>query len=87
MREFLRRYISENFDDLLALDLKLARVLGAPAPHTLSSWAYLKSPFWTKFIDTIFSWLFSQTHHCYADYKRVTNGLQGTTGESHQTKQ
>ena len=81
MKQRIVQYIVENYDDLLKFDLKLARLLGAPAPHTLSSYAYFleqQGSFWGKFwrpkIDKIFEWLFSQTHHCYADYIRVTYG-------------
>lgn len=78
MKEWLNRYIQENFDDLLAFDLKLARLLGAPAPHTLSSYAYKLEQdgkpwgkFWRPVIDWIFYWLREQINHCLDDYIRV----------------
>lgn len=71
MRQRLRQYILENKADLLNLDLSLARVLGAPAPHTLSSWAYKKSRFWTVVIDLIWRWLFSVDNHCKAEYEKT----------------
>jgi hypothetical protein len=86
MKKFLQRYIAENFDDLLEMDLKLARVLGAPAPHTLSSWSHLNSPFWAKIINLFFKWVFDQDNHCELDYNRVVNGLQSTFGNRHKTE-
>lgn len=71
LRKSIARYVNENYDDLLVLDLKIARLLGAPAPHTLSSWAYKNSPFWTAIIDLLFYWLYGQRGHCKADYNRV----------------
>lgn len=78
MKDRIRNYIVENFDDLLALDLKVARILGAPAPHTLSSYAYLLECraswwgcLWRFVIDKIFLWLFEQKDHCKVDYERV----------------
>jgi hypothetical protein len=71
MRLVLLRYLTENFDDLLLLDLKLARLLGAPAPHTLSSWVHHKR--WKvleKIIDHFFKWLLNQDNHCQRDYQR-----------------
>lgn len=73
MRQAVRRYIQENWDDLLLLDLKVARLLGIPAPHTLSSWAYatrLRQPFWNHLIDAIWVWLFNELDHCENDYKK-----------------
>lgn len=74
----IRRYIDENFEDLLKLDLKLARILGAPAPHTLSSYAYLLDTqnkpwgkFWRRFIDWLFWKIDNQTEHCKKDFERV----------------
>lgn len=74
----IRRYIDENFDDLLKLDLKVARLLGAPAPHTLSSYAYMldekKKPWgmlWRPVIDWIFNKTYGQVDHCKKDYQRV----------------
>lgn len=72
MREFLQDYIRRNFQKLLKLDLRMARLIGAPSPHTLSSWAYVKSPFWRKFIDKLFWWLFNEADHCKQDYERTT---------------
>lgn len=78
MRKVLARYISENFDDLLALDLHIARLLGAPAPHTLSSYSYKLEladkrwgKFWRPIIDKIMYYILGQTDHCKADYERV----------------
>lgn len=79
LKSALSRYIRENFDDLLALDLKIARMLGVPAPHTLSSWAYYKSPFWTKFIDFLAWHILDQKDHCKGDFERVTKGAKGGT--------
>lgn len=74
----IRRYIDENFDDLLNLDLKVARLLGAPAPHTLSSYAYMLEQdkerwglFWRPVIDWFFIKLGDPPGHCYKDYKRI----------------
>jgi hypothetical protein len=73
------RYIVENFDDLLALDLKVARIAGAPAPHTLSSYAYQLEQegkrwgkLWRPVIDYLFRWLMDQEAHCRKDYERVS---------------
>lgn len=81
VKHALLRYLNENFDDLLNLDLSVARVLGAPAPHTLSSYAYKldeEGKPWGKvtrpLIDDIFRWLIDQPNHCKNDYERVTNG-------------
>lgn len=72
MRVWLLKQLVDNFDEFMAWDLKWARRLGAPAPHTLSSWAYVKSPFWTKIIDTVYGdWLIEQPNHCKQDYDRV----------------
>lgn len=78
VKVLLLRYLTENFDDLLLFDLKLARLLGAPAPHTLSSYAYSRkdSLFWRAFqiiTDKLAKWLLNQDDHCQVDYKRVTN--------------
>lgn len=96
VRDAIQRYVHENFDDLLRQDMHLARVLGAPAPHTLSSYAYrleLEGKFWGKFwrpiIDVVYgSWIMGQTNHCKQDYERV-NGetkpnepISGTTDQS-----
>jgi hypothetical protein len=81
-RVWLLRYLVENFDDLLALDLKLARILGAPAPHTLSSWAYEKSPFWTKIIDWAFLKLLGQRNHC----KGAKDGIDRQRAREEQQK-
>jgi hypothetical protein len=85
LRTRLQVYITENFEDLLALDLKWARLFGAPAPHTISSYVYLletKNKPFGKFlrpvIDKLFLWLFEQTDHCKQDFERV-NGFQRTT--------
>lgn len=86
LRLALLRYFHENFDDLLVLDLKIARLLGAPAPHTLSSWAYLKSPFWTDVIDDLFLWFLGQEEHCRKDYERVTNGIQREAEKDQRTE-
>lgn len=72
MKSAIQRYVSENYDDLLNLDMTLARLLGAPAPHTLSSYAFLKSPFWRMVIDLIFWVVWGQKNHCEKDYERVT---------------
>lgn len=79
LRLALLRYLNENFDDLLALDLKWARILGAPAPHTISSYAWkleqenkLWGKLWRPMIDWIFKWLLEQEDHCYKDFKRIT---------------
>jgi hypothetical protein len=81
MKRAILRYLNENFDDLLELDLKLARILGAPSPHTLSSYSYkleqegkLWGKFWRPVIDKVFKWLLTQIDHCKTDYNRVTNG-------------
>lgn len=73
MRARIARYINENFDDLLVLDLKIARILGAPAPHTISSYAHLKGPrIWEKFIDGLWLWLFDEPDHCRTDFNKVS---------------
>lgn len=81
MRAWVVRYITENFDDLLALDLKLARLLGAPSPHTLSSYAELTAEkgrrwglFCRWFINKLWWWLFNVEGHCRLDLDRV-NGV------------
>lgn len=80
LKLWIIRYGTENFHDLLAFDLKLARMLGAPAPHTLSSWAYYRkdvSAFWClfrKITDKLAYWLLKQVDHCQKDYQRVING-------------
>jgi hypothetical protein len=71
MKAWLARYIRENFNELLALDLSLARLLGAPAPHTLSSYAYVHSKFWTKIIDFLAWWIMDEKDHCHRDFMRV----------------
>lgn len=78
LKQFVVRYVKENFDDLLALDLKMARILGAPAPHTLSSFSYKLEQegkpwgkFWRPVIDKIMLWAIGQVDHCKADYDRV----------------
>lgn len=94
MRYWLARYIRENWDDLLALDLKAARVLGIPAPHTLSSWAYairLSQPFWWHLIDQLAWWLLDEEDHCEKDYnKRIVENVserpKRAIGEDHSTK-
>ena len=82
----IQRYVSENFDDLLKLDLKVARILGAPAPHTLSSYAYRLNQE-GKFFGKVFMplidewygvWIREEPDHCKKDYERVMNGFQGT---------
>lgn len=81
LRQWLTRYLNENFDDLLRLDLKMARILGAPAPHTLSSYSWLLESkgkpwgrFWRPIIDKLFQWLLNQENHCLKDFNRVVNG-------------
>jgi hypothetical protein len=68
------QYIEENFDDLLELDLKWARIMGAPAPHTISSYSHLKWKWLEPIIDRAWFWLFDEKEHCLNDYKRVTAG-------------
>lgn len=71
MKLAILRYLVENFDDLLLLDLKLARLFGAPHPHTISSWVHLKG--WKlleKIINHFFKWLINQENHCQRDYER-----------------
>jgi hypothetical protein len=79
----IARYVEENFDDLLALDLKAARLLGAPAPHTLSSWAHQQSPFfYAKIIDALFYKIRGQTEHCRDDFLRIKGDLpSGSNGQ------
>lgn len=79
IKQVLARYITENLNDLLALDLKIARLMGAPAPHTLSSYAYMLEvegkpwgQFWRPIIDRIFRFIFDQKEHCKDDFIRVT---------------
>lgn len=80
MKWAILRYLVENFDDLLQLDLKLARLIGAPAPHTLSSWIHFKK--WVRlerFVNFWFKWLINQDEHCRRDYERC---LQLQTSKS-----
>lgn len=74
----VHRYIVENFDDLLALDLKIARLLGAPAPHTLSSYSYMLEQegkwwgeLWRPIIDKIMFWAMGQVDHCKNEYLSI----------------
>ena len=75
LRTRILEYVYDNLEDLLNLDLKVARILGAPAPHTLSSYAFLEvNWFWKYFhrvTDALFKWLLGQENHCETDYKRV----------------
>jgi hypothetical protein len=71
IRRFLQRYIRENRDDLLDFDLKLARVFGAPAPHTVSSYAHIQWTWLEPIINKLWLWLFKQKDHCRQDYLRV----------------
>lgn len=78
----LLRYMKENFDDLLELDLKVARLMGAPAPHTISSYAYMlereQKPVGIVLrpaIDDLFKWLADQPDHCKSDYESVTGQI------------
>jgi hypothetical protein len=80
----LKRYLEENFDDLLALDLKVARLLGAPAPHTLSSYSYKleleNKPFGAFFrpiIDFLAETFFKDFNHCQGAYERVQRQING----------
>lgn len=90
----IRRYVTENFNDLLNLDMHLARLLGAPAPYTLSAYSYklelegkLGGKICRPIIDKVFgSWIMGQTDHCKNDYLQVTNGLQGTTEQDQSTQ-
>ena len=70
MKAAIQRYVSENYDDLLNLDLTLARLLGAPAPHTLSSYAFEQSYFWRLVIDLAWLIVFDEKNHCEKDYKK-----------------
>lgn len=72
LRLRIGQYIEENFDDLLELDLKWARLLGAPAPHTISSYSHLKWKWLEPIIDWLFFWLYEEQNHCQNDYLRVT---------------
>jgi hypothetical protein len=79
----LLRYLNEHFDDLLELDLALARLSGAPAPHTISSYAAelerdgkLLGLVTRPAIDGLFYWLIDEPNHCKKDYERVTNGTR-----------
>lgn len=79
----LLTYLNEHFNDLLELDLALARLSGAPAPHTISSYAVvleregkLLGLVSRPVIDGLFYWLIEQPNHCKRDYKRVTNGTR-----------
>jgi hypothetical protein len=71
MRRALLRYIVENFDDLLRLDLRIARIMGAPAPHTISSYAHKKWKWLEPIIDKLAFWLWAEKGHCKNDYVRV----------------
>jgi hypothetical protein len=75
MKRAILRYIVENWDDLLALDLKLARIFGAPAPHTISSYSHVKWKWLEPIIDALAIWLWSEFDHCYNDYKRVSGSV------------
>lgn len=88
----LLKFLNEKFDELLELDMAVARVLGAPAPHTLSSYAYeldkegsLKGFLCRSVIDTAFKWLIQQDNHCKQDYERV-HGLQREVRPDHRPK-
>lgn len=77
MRGKIRRWVVKHFDDLLTIDLTLARILGAPAPHTLSSYARLRElegrgSGWRKFIDFWYGWfVMGEINHCEKDFRRV----------------
>lgn len=80
LKQALLRYFHENFDDLLKLDMKMARILGAPAPHTLSSYAYVMEQkgrwwglFWRPIIDFLAKKFFKQENHCYQAYLKTVN--------------
>jgi hypothetical protein len=64
------RYIRENLDDLLALDLKIARLLGAPAPHTISGYSHIKWTWLEPTIDFLALWIFKQKDHCRKAYEK-----------------
>lgn len=73
------RYMKENYDDLLALDLSVARLMGAPAPHTISSYTHQLAKAGNPvacvagvFIDATFHWLLEQPDHCKSEYESVT---------------
>jgi hypothetical protein len=72
MRTAILRFLVKYFDELLDLDLRIARLFGIPAPHTLSSYAYVVGGFWCKFIDMFFKWLINQDNHCQRDYERIS---------------
>lgn len=72
------RWLHENYDDLLKLDLSVARLFGAPAPHTISSYAYQLDREGNRLgkvlrplIDALFKWLKNEQDHCLNDYLRV----------------
>ena len=84
MKDWLVSYITDNFNDLLRADIKMARLLGAPKGYTLSGYSYeleqegkLWGKFWRPVIDFIFKWLFNDINHCKDahanDLKRVKN--------------
>ena len=85
MKRAIVRYVVENFDDLYELDMKWARILGAPAPHTISSYACLRASenrFWRwmkKFVDWAALRLFNQKEHCCTDLRRVQRGAKKPT--------
>jgi hypothetical protein len=71
IRRFLERYIRENKEDLLAFDLKLARLLGAPSPHTISSYSHIQWVWFEPIVNATWWWLFKEKDHCRQDYLRV----------------
>jgi hypothetical protein len=77
LRKWLLRYVRENWTELLALDMKWARILGAPAPHTLSSWAWERrnaSKFWglfRRFTDFLFLTFAKVPNHCQSAWEAM----------------
>lgn len=76
MKDWLVAYISDNFNDLLRADLKIARLLGAPQGYTLSGYSYELEQqgkpwgeFWRPIIDIVFKWLWDQDNHCKLAYE------------------
>lgn len=83
MLKAIQRYVVENMDDLLKWDMHVARVLGAPAPQTLSSYSYkleqegkVVGKITRPIIDVVFGqWVMGEKEHCKHDFARVTELL------------
>jgi hypothetical protein len=82
----IQRYVTENFNDLLKLDMHWARVLGAPAPFTLSAYAYkleqegkLGGKVFRPLIDKFFGeWIMNEQNHCKTDYEKIMSEVTPT---------